>query len=461
MSGFSSRGSSAASGNKPSRVTVFGDLVVGERRSAMNAAFDHNEISDSIVRLHQNSDLTSVSGTFTDNEIVYGGTSGAEGWIIVAGAVATITVRAGRFTNGETVTGFTSGASATITANNHARASQTGGFLICSTKTETDTVLHCESARPSPYVTGSEFVALFTAIWPEGSASGTQLLAGIGNAENRLQIGYNGTGWGLYYLNGHTGSPIFIPQASLDDPLDGTGASGIVFDPTKINVWRISFGYLGAAGMELSILRQDATWQCVHLLERANLITSPIFSTPDANLRFSAIKSSGNASEYTVRCASWSVGSIGPQTGGVVYHTTGALVASTGAGAEKAIVAIEQLRFHHGETQYRNASVREMTIAVEGNKPSIIRVRKNSRITGGSWADIDQYNSHIQSNTTMTSFSPGQLEQVITLKKEDSAIIALDKLNFLLQPGETLLVTAESSSTTSALIYLQLAEPLS
>ena len=64
--------------------------------------------------------------------------------------------------------------------------------------------------------------------------------------------------------------------------MDGTGASGMTLDQTKVNVFEIRFQYLGVGGIQLGI-EDDSTGQfvVVHTILYANNNTTPSVYNPN------------------------------------------------------------------------------------------------------------------------------------------------------------------------------------
>lgn len=76
-----------------------------------------------------------------------------------------------------------------------------------------------------------------------------------------------------------------VAQSAWDDPLDGTGESGMTIDLTKLNVFEIRFQYLGGGKITFHV-EDDSTGDFVefHKILYANLNTSP--STHNPNFHF-------------------------------------------------------------------------------------------------------------------------------------------------------------------------------
>jgi hypothetical protein len=69
------------------------------------------------------------------------------------------------------------------------------------------------------------------------------------------------------------------------DTMDGTGPSGMTFDPVKLNVFKISFQYLGAGAIEYSIENAvTGAFQIVHRIQYAGTATAASLRNPTLHL---------------------------------------------------------------------------------------------------------------------------------------------------------------------------------
>ncbi len=101
----------------------------------------------------------------------------------------------------------------------------------------------------------------------------------------------------------------FYPQSGWNgDKLDGTGASGVTIDKTKLNIWQINIGYLGTDATVIkckvsSVNSNNSTWVTVNTINFPNSRTTPIYSNPSFPFTM-AVYSAGSTTNLTVKCAS-------------------------------------------------------------------------------------------------------------------------------------------------------------
>ena len=76
--------------------------------------------------------------------------------------------------------------------------------------------------------------------------------------DDSLAIGYQNNTFGVLYMQ--NGTATFTPQSNFNlDKLDGTGKSNFVIDPTKLNIFYIAYGWLGAAPLEFGVCTENGT----------------------------------------------------------------------------------------------------------------------------------------------------------------------------------------------------------
>ena len=119
------------------------------------------------------------------------------------------------------------------------------------------------------------------------------------------------------------GTAVFsAAQATWDDPLNGSGASGVTIDPSAFNVLIGEFLYLGGtvfrAGM---IVGSKIAW--FHTFKNSNERPSTFVGSPTQPLRWSIRSTGGAASMYQICGKVGSVGSV-DTTGLVTGHNNGA-----------------------------------------------------------------------------------------------------------------------------------------
>lgn len=137
------------------------------------------------------------------------------------------------------------------------------------------------------YRPGSEIYAGGTAAFSPGVALNTRRV-GIVDDEttfaNSLTFGYEGTSFNIRYTRAGV-EELNLPQASWDDPCDGSAGSKFTLNGTPVainfgtgNVFRFRAGLFGYAGWVAEILSPDRDWVAVYTHKHANSTGEPVFS---------------------------------------------------------------------------------------------------------------------------------------------------------------------------------------
>jgi len=132
---------------------------------------------------------------------------------------------------------------------------------------------------------------------------------GIGDNSNGIFYEQNGIGGLNFVITSSTsGTPIdnSVSQSYWNiDPLDGTGPSGIILDPTKVHILVIDCQYLGMGQVRMGFdINGKIIW--AHHFHHANAITTPYMQTLALPVRMQINATSGLGTEKNAyfKCAS-------------------------------------------------------------------------------------------------------------------------------------------------------------
>jgi len=113
-----------------------------------------------------------------------------------------------------------------------------------------------------------------------------------------------------------------IPQSSWDDPLNGTGASGITVDWEKCQILALDFEWLGTGRVRWCLVI-NGTFVPFHYINNSNLTDNVYMSSPNQPLRWEIVQTSAGSGTFNYICGSVnSEGSIN-QTGRILSENTG------------------------------------------------------------------------------------------------------------------------------------------
>ena len=167
---------------------------------------------------------------------------------------------------------------------------QANAMAIVTTSTTTGSTAMMQTYSHAKYRAGQGGCAMFTALFETAGVAGTVQLVGLGDepgateaVNNGYLIGYVGTVFGVHRYSNDVLNTVAL--ADCDDPLDGSGASKMTIDTTKLNVFKIQFQYLGAGAIEYFV-EDDATGKFVkfHTELYANKNTTPSVHNPNFHM---------------------------------------------------------------------------------------------------------------------------------------------------------------------------------
>lgn len=340
--------------------------------------------------------------------------------------------------------------------------SQASGMAVATTSTTTASSALLESKQHAKYRSGLGGLLRFTALFTTGLA-GTEQYIGImdevGSSEafeNGYAIGYNGTAFSILRWRNDV-LVTNLAQASWDDPLDGTGASGITLDPTKLNVFGINYQYLGAGNIFFLVENENTgMFETFHMIKYANLNTEP--STHNPNFRFVMWVNNGATTDNMIMKSSSYGYFVEGRTRFIELHqpqNSSGTQQKTTVTTETAIFTIRNKTTYASKTNFIDIILENLVGSIEAssaNNLGEIRLVKNTTLGGTpSYSDINTSDSVVEIDTAGTTLTGGKEIIVIPLAgKNDKGIESLIDFTVSLNPGETL--TLAGSSANSATI---------
>ena len=200
----------------------------------------------------------------------------------------------------------------TVTKSNGGDAINSGGQAVFSTSVATNGGIKAVTDATVSYRPHAEVYAAFTCIFTAGVADSYQRI-GIYDSNNGFFIGYEGTSFGVTIRKAASDTTTARASFNLDTL---TGASGSKYtragvpetlDPTKDNLYRIRYGWLGAAPIIFEVLSPDGGWVPFHIIRHPNTNAATTINDPDLPITLDAQKTAG-ATNITMSTACWAAG---------------------------------------------------------------------------------------------------------------------------------------------------------
>lgn len=358
----------------------------------------------------------------------------------------------------------------TNTVANGGTVTQASAMAVLSTSTTTASTGLLQSKRHAKYKTGLGGVSRFTTLYTSPVAATEQfagLMDEIGSSvafKNGYILGYIGTTFGFSRFSND--AVFTVDQANWDDPLDGTGESGMTLIQTNLNVWYIQFQYLGAGAITLWV-EDDATGFIIkaHTILYANKNTVP--STSNPNFHFSLwVDNKATTSDLILKSSSYSYFIEGKTTFIELHQpqfsTEEQSVATVTT--EVAIVTIRNKSTYASKTNFIDIFVQNIIASIEAssaNNLGKIRLVRDATLGGTpSFSDINTTDSVVEMDVAGTTVTGGKEVFPSPLAgKNDKLDKNLTDFKIIIAPGESLTIagsSANSATINSALLWKEL-----
>jgi len=206
----------------------------------------------------------------------------------------------------------------TVTTANGGTASATNGMATFSATTTASSQAKGVSLTTTTYTAGGEVYALFTAGFTGTGAGTSYQRIGLYNANDGFFIGKEANTFGFTVRKGGSDTNYTLASSATEvQILDAlTGAADSLYtrkgtpeavDLTKLNVWRIRFGWVGSAPINFEILAPDGNWVTYARILQPNFAALPHINTADLPVTCDVFSgNSGNALTIITNC--WAAG---------------------------------------------------------------------------------------------------------------------------------------------------------
>lgn len=339
------------------------------------------------------------------------------------------------------------------------------GVVICNTTADSSSVAQLYSVRYLKYRPGQGAKGMFTALFTTGVANSKQY-AGLftPSLNNGFGFGYDGATFGIWYMK--NGTPTHIPQSNWnEDTMDG-GAdefnkSGMLINPTKGNVFKITYQYLGFGSVKYFIENSyNGQFALVHEIKYANTEVLPSISQPSLSLLWRAENTTNNT-PVIVEGASGALfleGTrklLGPSHG-LDHNKTGITTITN-------IITLRNATTYNGITNRAHIRLRTVSFASNtggaGNGITTLKITRNATLGGvpvyttvnGTTADsgvtITSGNSITSYDTAGTTVTGGAVMFNSIIGVGNNADKDLTELDLYAYPGD--LITFSITSTQS------------
>jgi len=273
-----------------------------------------------------------------------------------------------------------------------------------------------------------------------------------------FSISSTGTLSGTYnnLQNGSAPNDYWTYQSDFNiDKLDGTGKSGMVIDPSKLNVFTIDFRWLGAGRIRYSI--EDPDTGCLfpfHMDYYANKNTVPHISNPSMRIGYgvvNAVPAIGTGETVIVQGASM----MGAIEGQVIRNVTTKTISVSGdyggggliANTEHCFLTLKNNRIatvgKPNVLNQRELIINSISVAIKDNGASgdslrILLYKNATTADDKVFLLLDTLMSYSETLTTMDANQEGKRVGSFAISTNSDLTIDLTSLRIILAPLETL-----------------------
>jgi hypothetical protein len=242
----------------------------------------------------------------------------------------------------------------------------------------------------------------------------------MGTLQTGLQqrVGYFTAGDGVYFeadgedlfmviRSSVTGAPVDTRIAQSDwnqDPMNGSGPSGITVDPTKTQIWWTDIEWLGVGSVRVGFVINGVFYIC-HVFNHANTETNVYMTTATLNCRYEIINTTATAGATMRQICSTviSEGGYNPITT-IQYVSNGTNAYKVPTSNVRINLASIRLGNSYPDAAVIAAQIDLLTIDVRYGQYQLVLNASNA-VSNTAWANVT--NSVVQSNEARFQISDG------------------------------------------------------
>lgn len=253
----------------------------------------------------------------------------------------------------------------------------------------------------------------------------------------------------------------FVAQTAWNvDRLDGSNGalnpSGMLLDPTKLNVYEIAYPYLGAGTIRFGVMTPSGAFVTVHQIQYPNSATVTTMKNPALRPGW-LVASLGSTTNLTVRGASAAGFVQGSQE--TMRDPNGVATIASVTNTEGAFLLIRSRAEFNGVVNQRQVLPYNLGLTVEtANRIVRARVVLNPTISGTiNWGYVAQTTSSVEVATPTAVTISGGTAVAFSAAVTNSSLFLRD-LDLRMEPGDVLavaLVTATSTATANVSLNWQ------
>lgn len=266
----------------------------------------------------------------------------------------------------------------------------------------------------------------------------------------------NAAGTMTTITEGKVGVTNWIPQALWNgDKMDGTGASGVTLDPSKYNVFQISYRWLGAGEIRFTMENPETgDFVVLHHIHWTNRNTILHMHNPSLRLGFVAYRYAPGSTTTPPTIYGGSL--YGAIEGKIVFNgnPAGAYTSKSGlAGGDfHHLGTLENPIIVNGKANTRTLELKNLNVAFQGNDPLTVIVYINDPQLATGTQIFNKYPGMVARASLVDGTVDPASETAVaafTLPINGSGQFNLESLNLVVPPGKRFMVVVNSGQAVS------------
>lgn len=327
-------------------------------------------------------------------------------------------------------------------------------MLYVSTGTDSNGHAGIQSKEYLRYKPGHEAYALFTAVFTTPVAD-TYQRTGLfdydsGNG-NGFFLGYEDEVFGITRRRGGVDTFEAVDVSTVFP------ANFDTFDPTKGNIYKISFGYLGFATIHFEVLTPEGNFVTLAKIQYPNSSTETHIANTNLPLRVE-VGNTGNTTDIKIGVGSIAAGIVnggGADVSARVFTQSLGTTTITG-GVTTQLAHFRSKTTYNGISNKVKSQLILLSAATEGNKPVEWGIKRNATITTpGTWSDVDTDSTIESSTDAVVNLSTGKDILSWNMDKAGTFFEDVEQYQIVLRPGEWATIYVLSSSGSDVTLSIR------
>jgi hypothetical protein len=321
---------------------------------------------------------------------------------------------------------------------------QNNAMLNLQTGTAADGFAQLTSSQSLRYVPGYEAFLFETGVFTAGVPDSFQR-EGLYTDDDGFFVGYEGETFG--FTRRRAGVDNFYPLTTEDL----TFADGTVLDPTKGNIFRISYGFLGFATITLEAMNQEGGLEVIKKIKWPNTSTETHIQNTYLPVR-AEVGNTGNTTNLKLSVGSICAG-IADGASADITGRVRAFPAPETAIINGTLIVYRNKTDFTGKENRITARLKKISAAVDGNKPARFTIyRDPAYLNTPTWTDVETDGSIMEYSIDASIDVANSFDVVdsFILGRLDSINDVIDTLNLFLVPGQSFGIQVQSQNTTDA-----------